>query len=186
MPNRIIIIKKLIKKECDKLGFVPCWYYKTHLLAVEKFSKFLLKKLPKANKEVVLLGVWLHDLQRIRGIKGDHQKIGAIEAEKVMKKFGYNKEIINQAKGIILTHTCKTVKPKTLEGKILASADAISHYVNDFYLKVATSGERNDKEFKRWALEKIERDYNKKIFFNFARKKIKKSHDALRAILTMR
>lgn len=184
--NKLKKIKQLLKKECDEFMGANNWFYENHLLAVEKAAKFLLGKLPKASKEVVLLGVWLHDLQRVRKIDGDHQKIGAREAEKVLKDFSYDSEIILKVKEVILAHSCEHILPKTLEGEILASADAMSHYGNDFYLRIATMGERSLEEYKEWALEKLNRDYNKKIFFPFAKKKIKDRHQALIKILTMK
>lgn len=177
----------MIKDECFNLGFTDDWFYSIHLLGVEKFAKELLKKLPKADKEIVLLGVWLHDLQRVRGIKGDHAKIGAMEAEKVMKQFKYPEKTIEHVKEIILAHTCATkLIPQTLEGKILASADAMSHYVNDFYLTIAVTGKRDLVDFKKWVLEKLNRDYNKKIFFDFAKDMIKKRHNILKEVFTMK
>ncbi len=169
-------IKKQIKGECERSKNIAVWFYDTHLLAVERAAKFLLSELPMADREIVMLGVWLHDLQRIRGIKGDHQKTGAREAAKVMKKYGYKDDMIKKVKEIILTHSVTNKKPKTLEGKILATADAMSHYYNDFYLKVALIGEKDIKEYKNWVLKKLNRDYNKKIFFTFARKKIRAKH----------
>lgn len=50
---------------------------------------------------------------------------------------------------IILTHSCNKDIPDTLEGKILASADAMSHYSSDFYLQIAVTGKRNLKDFKK-------------------------------------
>jgi HD superfamily phosphodiesterase len=186
MEINFLKIKKYIKNECIKSNFIENWFFDIHLLGVEKFAKYLLKKLPKADKEIVLLGVWLHDLQRIRGIKGNHAKIGARESEKVLNKFNYSKEIIKNVKEIILTHPCNTkLKPKTLEGKILASADAMSHYINDFYLVIATTEKRDLKNFKKWALEKLNRDYNKKIFFDFAKKEIRERHNLLKKFFTM-
>jgi HD superfamily phosphodiesterase len=179
-------IKEKIKRECEDLGFAPGWFYTDHLLAVEKFSKFLLKNLPKADKEIVMLGVWLHDLQRIRGIKGDHQKIGAREAEKVMKEFGYSREVIKKVKNIILTHSCSQKKPTTVEGKILSSADAMSHYYNDFFIRIAMIGKRDLKDYKKWVLEKLDRNYNKKIFFKFAKNKIKERHNLFKKVFTMK
>lgn len=185
--NKILKIKKFIKKECETLGFTSDWFYKIHLLAVEKFAKELLNKLPKADKEIVMLGVWLHDLQRIRGIKGDHARMGSIEAEKVMKKFDYEKNKIKHVKEIILTHSCNTkLRPRTIEGKILASADAMSHYVNDFYLQIAVLGERNLQDYRKWALEKLNRDYNEKIYFKFAKKMIQDRHRALVSLFKMK
>lgn len=187
MTNKINQIKNLVKNECFNSGFIDNWFYSVHLLGVEKFAKELLKKLPKANQEIVLLGVWLHDLQRVRGIKGDHAKMGAVEAEKVMKQFGYSEKTIKHVKEMILAHSCDTrLMPKTLEGKILASADAMSHYVNDFYLTIAVTGERDLAKFKKWALEKLDRDYQKKIFFDFARKIIERRHKILKEVFTMK
>lgn len=182
--NRILEIKKLIKHECQISGLL--WFYNTHLLAVEKFIKILLIKLPKADKEIVMLGAWLHDLQRVRNIKGSHAKIGASEAAKVMSEFKYSEKTINAVKEIILSHSCNSkIIPKTVEAKILASADAMSHYVNDFYLQIAVLGQRDVNNYKIWALEKLNRDYNKKIYFNFAKKIIKKRHDLLKSLFTM-
>lgn len=185
--KKITIIKKIIKNECINSSNIDAWFYDIHLLGVEKFANELLNELPEADKEIVMLGVWLHDLQRIRGKKGDHAKIGAEEAEKVMKQFQYSKEVIKHVREIILSHSCDTkLKPKSLEGKILASADAMSHYINDFYLVIAVTGERNLIDYKKWALEKLDRDYNKKIFFDFAKSKIKARHNVLWKLFTMK
>ncbi|MFA6533587.1 MAG: HD domain-containing protein [Patescibacteria group bacterium] len=187
MSDKINQIKNLVKNECKNLGFIDFWFYEVHLLGVEKFAKLLLKKLPKADKEIVMLGVWLHDLQRVRGIKGDHSKMGAVEAEKVMRNFQYSGGAIKQVQEIILTHQCDAkLIPKTLEGKILASADAMAHYHNDFYLTLAINGKRDLVDFKKWALEKLDRDYHKKIFFPFARKLIEKRHKVLQEVFTMK
>lgn len=179
-------IKEKIKGECYNLGQIETWFYDKHLLAVEKYANFLLRRLPQAKAEVVLLGVWLHDTQRIRGIKGNHQKIGATEAKKIMLEYGYPVDVIKAVQEIILTHSCDGVRPTTLEGKILATADAMSHYINDFYLLIATTGQRNLEDFKLWALEKLDRDYNKKIFFSFAKKEIKGRHVVLTRLLSMK
>jgi hypothetical protein len=177
-------IKQLVKEECFNLGHVDFWFYKTHLLMVEKFAKFILEKKPEANSEIVLLGVWLHDMGRVRGINGDHQQAGAIEAEKVMRQFEYSEDIITKVKNIILSHSCEEVMPDSLEGQILATADAMSHYTNDFYLQIAVTGKRNLQEFKKWALEKIDRDFNKKIAFDFAKDEIHSQHEVLKNLLT--
>ena len=184
--NKLKKIKQIVKKECDEFMGANNWFYENHLLAVEKAAKFLLNNLPKANREVVLLGVWLHDLQRVRNIKGDHQKIGAREAEKVLKDLNYDAKTISKVKEIILSHACYSIFPKTLEGKILASADAMSHYGSDFYLRIVMTYDISIKNYNKWALEKLDRDYNKKIFFPFAKKKIESRHRSLMKVFTMR
>lgn len=179
--DKIIQIKKWAKDECAANGLG--WFWDVHLLEVEKCAKTILIKLPKADKEIVMLGVWLHDLQRIRKIDGNHCKIGAVEAEKVMQKFGYLPEKIEIVKEIILAHSCENdLAPKTLEGKILATADAMSHFLSDFYLAIAATGKRDAKSFKKWVMKKIDRDYRKKIFFPFAKKLIAERYVALRKL----
>jgi len=184
--NKIEQIKHKIEKEGKELKQVPEWFFDKHLLGVEKFARKLLEQLPEANEEIVLLGVWLHDLQRIRGIEGDHAEIGAIEAEKVLKEYGYDATTIKSIKDMILTHQCNSdLMPKTIEGKILASADAMSHYINDFYINVALLGQQNTEEYKKWVLEKLDRDYNRKIHFDFAKEMIKEKHDAIEKFITI-
>lgn len=180
--NNIDKIKKQIKEECRENNFL--WFYKTHLSAVEKNAKILLEKVSKADRDLVLLSVWLHDLQRIRKIEGNHAKVGAGEAKKVLEKYKYKEEIIKKVQEIILCHSCNSkLMPKTIEAKILATADAMSHYSNDFYLKIAVMGERDIDSYKEWLNEKLDRNYNVKMYFPFAKKIVKKKHEAFKEIL---
>lgn len=103
-----------------------------------------------------------------------------------MKEYGYDKEIIEKVKNIILSHSCNSKKPSSLEGKILATADAMLHYQNDFYLKIAVTGQRDLKEFKSWLKEKLNRNYNKKLYFVSAKKKIKERHDLFTKLISMK
>lgn len=52
MENKINKIKNLVKKECFNSKHLADWFCSVHLLGVEKFAKELLKKLPKADKEI--------------------------------------------------------------------------------------------------------------------------------------
>ena len=184
--DKISRIKLMVKQESEENKKLAVGFFDWHLSSVEKFSRMMLKKFPKADKESVLLSVWLHDLQRIRNLEGDHAKMGAVEAEKVMKEFGYPNERIKKVQEIIYSHSCdKEPMPSSLEGKILASADAMSHYVKDFYLTIAVSDQRNLEDYKKWALTKLEKDYNKKIFFPFAKKMIAKRHKIIKDFLIM-
>jgi len=132
-------VKNAIKKDCQELGHVQSWFYPVHLLAVEKNAKYLLKKMPKADAQVILLAVWCHDLQRIHGLIGDHQKCGADETKRFLPQFGISKEIIKKVADIVALHSCDVKMPKTIEGKILVSADAMSHFDNSFYVWVISS-----------------------------------------------
>jgi len=72
-----------------------------------------------------------------------------------MEQFGYGRKTVARVGEIILAHSCEgKLTPKTLEGKILATADAMSHFAGDFYLAIAATGPRDAKSFKKWAMEK--------------------------------
>lgn len=183
MNNKITRIKNLIKQECEKNSLKD--FYEHHLLGVEKNAQELLSRLPKANKEVVMLGVWLHDMQLVRKLKGNHEELGAKEAEKILKEFQFSPETITLVKDIILTHMCKKRIPTTLEARTLATADAMSQYSSDWVISVAMDDGFRLSEFKQFMIEKLEHNYNHRIFFSFAKKMIKKRHEALMYVLTM-
>jgi HD superfamily phosphodiesterase len=180
MDKKLEKIKKIVKKECEELGFVPAWFFEEHLKVVDKNAQWILEKVPEADREVVLLGTWLHDMQRVRGIKMDHQAGGAQEAEKIMGEIGYDNEVIEKVKNIILTHSCSGKMPTTIEGRVLATADAMAHYTTDFFLRIALLGDRTLEEYKKWALEKLEKNYNVKISFDFARDTIEDRHNTIK------
>ena len=94
--------------------------------------------------------------------------------------------MIGKVKGMILVHSCNRGMPKTLEEKILASADAMAHYYNNFFLKIALTGERDYVQYREWVLEKLDRNYNTKIYFNFAKKKIKPRHGLYRKVFSIK
>ena len=51
MQRKINQIRELVKKEIEQNKDLPNWFYDRHLLAVEKFSKFILKKYQKLIKK---------------------------------------------------------------------------------------------------------------------------------------
>ncbi len=79
-----------------------------------------------------------------------------------------------------MTHRCKKYKPQTLEQKILATADAISHFKPPFYLWFSTISTKPLKEQLESNLQKLERDYNEKIFFEDERNSVRKEYEVLK------
>ena len=58
----------------------------------------------------------------------DHHIHGPIEAEKLLKRFGYPKQKTEAVKDAIATHRASvTVEHRSAEGACLANADAMSH-----------------------------------------------------------
>jgi HD superfamily phosphodiesterase len=150
-----------------------------HILVVEKCAEKLCTLYQEANKEIVLLGVWLHDMSRLGGFDEDHHQKSAEMAEQILKESDFDQNIIQAVKHICLTHRCQEDKPETLEAKILASADAMSHFYNVFYfIPVKYYPKLSLTHIREKVEKKIERDYHDKIFFDEAREIIKPQYDA--------
>lgn len=149
-----------------------------HLKPVIDYSKKLAKKY-NADMEVVWLSAILHDLARLDDIE-PHDEISAERAYNMLLEKGFNKGIAEDVKSTILTHRCRKYTPKTLEQKILATADAVSHFKTPFYLWFSNISNKPFKKQLESDLDKIEKDYHKKIFFENERKLVKKEYEVLK------
>jgi hypothetical protein len=180
-------VKKLVKSANDsprnKYGST-IWKY--HLELVAKHSLALAKKL-KADAEVVELSAYLHDYASLLDIKNaaQHHLAGAALAEKILAELGLPRKKIEAVQECILTHRGSVKrKKKTLEAKILASADAMSHfyYIPDmFYLAYGVHRLKSD-EGAVWLKAKLQRSWNK-IVLPAGREMIRKDRKLFLEIL---
>jgi putative nucleotidyltransferase with HDIG domain len=176
-------IKQIIEKEYADLDYFD---YKYHLLPVVEYAAKL-AEICEVNKEVVELSAWLHDIGRIKFGARNHELTGAAEAERLLKQFGYSDEIIEQVKHCILAHRGSgSIRPQTMEAKVVAAADALAHF--DMFLPLLTAiGKRgkgkDDKILYRWIYEKMERDWNKKILIPEAMEIAEEKYRAIELLL---
>ncbi len=136
---------------------------------MEKWANFLLEKYPKADKEVTLLSVWLHDIGHYPIRKTDH----AIRSEKVAKNFLMKEKVdekkIKEILHCVRSHRCKDIQPESLEARILSCADSASHMTDTSLYSSMISQNR------AWlAMEKLERDYRDIATFPEVKNKLKK------------
>lgn len=150
-----------------------------HLKPVIDYSKRLAKKYG-ADREVVWLSAILHDIARLDNLE-PHDEISSERVYDILLEEGFSKEIAEKVKETILTHRCKKYKPESLEQKILATADAISHFKPPFYFWFSSISPKPLKEQLESSLQKIERDYNEKIFFEDEKKLVKKEYEVLKS-----
>lgn len=129
-------------------------YLLRHLPQVEKWAEKLLEYKPEANREIALIGVWLHDIGQVVGNKEtDHAINSETEAKRFLTEIGAKPDLISQVAHCARAHRCKDVQPKTIEAKILAVADSASHMTDIVYLDMANKGDLEG------AKAKLERDY---------------------------
>ena len=129
--NIVKEVRKFVEDECkkpsSKYGYEPFTF---HFTPVAEYAGKLADELG-ADKEVVLLAAWLHDIGSIVHGRDDHHITGAKIAEKKLKELEYSEEKIELVKKCILNHRGSTkTKRKSLEEQILAEADTMSNLNN--------------------------------------------------------
>lgn len=139
----------------------------------------------------MVAGALLHDLGDVKFERTDedHESWGNKKVGEILELAGFDEnEIIEIIEEIIKPHSCHPENlPKTIEGKVLATADAMFHLQTDFFIQVCYMNlppwKKNINEWKQWANEKLERDISDKIFFDDERKEIEPNYQALKLVI---
>lgn len=73
--------------------------------------------------------------------------------------------------------------PQTLEGKVMAAADAVVHLTSDYYANrfPVYAAERGTDEARAWVTKKIERDFHDKILFPEVQAEVRQRYEALKS-----
>lgn len=174
--QKIQQLEEEIKDLFYDIGKKDFWDF--HARVVIEKSKELAKKYD-GDLEIVWLGAILHDIARLDGVE-PHDEIGAKRAYDMLIEKGFEKEVAEKVQAVIFTHRCRNHQPKNLEQKIITSADALSHFAAPFYLWVASVTDNEFPEFLKKYSEKLERDYNDKIFFEEERDAFKNEYAVLK------
>ena len=168
-------------------------FIENHIKPVVKNAEYILDTEPlaqTADRVVVMTASWLHDIQRVD--KPDeiarHEEVGAEIAAEVLKSFGASDELIAAVYDCVLCHEAETRQPKTIEAKILCTADAMAHFSTDFYLSLFlyVLKKYDVAGFKKFALGKLEKDMNGgRIFFDGARSVVLPVYEKIKAFFEM-
>jgi len=174
----------------SKDGFAR-WMWDNHLQVVAKEATTLAEE-HAANADLAVAGAWLHDFgdAYVHRHSPEHEQITTTESTRVLTTAGYSDvEIQNVLEDVIAPHSCRGGQlPKTLEGKVMATADAIAHLSTDFYLQFSwmhLPEGRTYAEYIAWVNEKLDRDFNNKIFFEDSQQTIKGRYEALKEVLKL-
>ena len=114
------------QRETNKFG-MGCYY---HIVAVVKNAEILAEKYG-ADKEVVLIAAWLHDIASITdySLYDLHHIHGAEMAYGILKEYGYDNKKIRLVQECIKNHRGSVnLEKNSLEELCVADADAISHF----------------------------------------------------------
>ncbi|MFA5355320.1 MAG: HD domain-containing protein [Candidatus Paceibacterota bacterium] len=177
-------VKKFVEEECNKptnkYGIDPFTF---HFPQVVEYSGQLADKFG-ADKEILLIAAWLHDIGSIMRGREDHHITGAEIAEEKLKELGYPLDRIELVKKCILNHRgSQNNNRETLEEKILADADAMSNFDNIAGIfKAAFNEGLSQGQGKESAKQKLNNKWNK-LHFEDSRNIIKPKYEAAMLLL---
>ncbi|MCU0642506.1 MAG: HD domain-containing protein [archaeon] len=172
---RSYMIETISKSKADPFGLAE------HVAIVERWAKYLLKSHPEADEEVVLLGVWLHDIGHYPPDENDHAVKGEKLAVGFLKKLKLSKERISKIAHCVRAHRCKDVLPESIEAKIIACADSASHLTDFAYIDIVMRNKGIKEKYS--ALDKLERDYRDVAIFPEVKQKLEKLYLSWKRLL---
>lgn len=149
------------KKPSNKFGMGL--YY--HIEAVVENASLLAEKYG-ADKEVVMIAAWLHDIASVTDyvLYKNHHLHGAEIAREILEKFQYEEEKIALVQACIRNHRGSVCNVKNSAEEIcVADADAISHFDSTpslLYMAYVKKGMSID-EGKEFVKGKLERSFCK-------------------------
>ena len=184
MSNKMEKIKELLRWELRKNNRMYEW--NLHLIIVKKYADSL-AEIYNADREVVELSVWLHDIGKIRYGDINHHISGAQDAEVILRDHNYSQDVIDRVKECILAHKCeaKDRMPESIEAKILATANAMSkmEVIPVFFWEACHEMGLGIRESCDWVAEEIERNWSRKIILPEGKDMVRSKYDAFKVIV---
>lgn len=162
------------------------YLYTNHVFVVTDIAGRLAERFG-ANKEYSMAAAMLHDIADATMKRHDprHAQESANIARRFLEETGYDKdEITIILDDAIANHSCHGEdRPKTLEGKVMATADAVAHLSTGFsegLVKAFLARGEAPTKVRVWGLEHLERDLNVKVFFDDVREEMRPHYERLK------
>jgi uncharacterized protein len=156
------IVERACAEETNVFGY-GIWTH--HISQVARNAKRLAGMFG-ADPEIVEIAALLHDYASVKdeALYEDHHVHGPVEAERLLRRFGYPQERIEAVKDCIAAHRGSVPgERRSAEAECLANADAMTHIEQVpslLELAFVQRGMGID-EGTRWVRAKLERSWNK-------------------------
>lgn len=161
------------------------WLYENHVLRVAEKAREFAERFG-ADPEIAAAAGILHDIADTTMKRSDqkHEAESLRIARDLLGETGFtDQEIRIIVDDALRFHSCYgNERPETIEGKVMAAADAVVHITTDFYgfaLEQVLKGNTKD-EAQDWVLAKLDRDFNNKIYLDVIRDEIRTDYKKLK------
>jgi len=180
MKKNIAKLKSFVIKASKNKSFLHHdWFVEYHLNIVERIALELCNVYKKADKNVVLALVWVHDYGKILDMKKEH-KLNH-ESEKLLIKLGFPKDFIKKITEFldIFEHYMeKDLKKAPIEVQIVSSADAASHMIGPFFsIYWKEYNKKSIPELMKKNTNKLMKDWERKITLPEVKKSFKQRNE---------
>jgi putative nucleotidyltransferase with HDIG domain len=166
------------------------WLADNHVFVVADFATELAQK-HGANEELARAAALLHDIADVRMERKNeqHEEESLKIARNLMQATDYKEdEVALVVDDAIRFHSCHgDERPESAEGQILSTADSMAHLKTDFYIYATWAfgcDQRPLEDVKAWALKKIERDLNNKMFFDDVREELVPDYERIKELFS--
>lgn len=184
MHNRVEVltakVRALYELQSPSRADWSDWLYKDHVFVVAQYSHRLARKY-KANADLVRAAGMLHDVADavMSRFNPEHKEASERIARDFLRESGFSeKEIRIVVDDAIARHSCRGGNaPQSLEGKIVATADAMAHLATNYYAiahQYLLKEGKTEKEAQEWMAIKKKRDFEDKLLFPDEKKAMKK------------
>lgn len=189
--NRIDTLDALVRKlyeqkDPTRTGWAD-WLYENHVFVVADYASDLAQKY-LANEELARAAALLHDIADsvMNRFDQNHEAKSLEMSRDLLTQSGFSDEEVHLVvDDAIKFHSCHDGKvPRSLEGRILATADGLAHLKTDFYVFAtwAMADGSSLAEVKDYVLKKVERDFNSKILFTEEKQKAEQDYQRIKGL----
>lgn len=163
------------------------WFHRNHVFLVAEKGAELARRFG-GNEDLVRAAGMLHHIADAVIQRSDprHEDESIAISHKLLTESGFKKDEIDTIQEAIRLRGCYGGVPHSMEGKALATADALVYMQSGFY-DFAIAEMRKTmpvQKIRAWGCKKLDHDYNNRILFPELRPATKSDYDRLRAMFS--